>query len=75
LGTRGETKVRVRPVSIAEFDKLGIDENNKLYLDGKPIVVDERVSLQWWLNIAAVAAALSTVVMAVIEVLRFCAGS
>jgi len=75
LSLIGETKVPIRPVSLEQLDKLGIDENNKLHWNGKPVVIDEKVSLQWWLNVAAVAAALATVVMAFIEVLRFCAGS
>ncbi|MEN3070125.1 hypothetical protein [Uliginosibacterium sediminicola] len=64
----------IRSINIDELDKIGVDENNKLYWDGRPIVVEERITLQWWVNLSAIAGALSGVTLAVIEVLRYCAG-
>lgn len=64
----------IKPVSLEQLDKLGVDESNKLYWDSRPIVVEEKVTLQWWINASAVVGALSGFTLAVIEVLRFCAG-
>lgn len=61
----------VRPISIDELDRLGIDEENNLYWDGKPIVIRRRISLPWFVNLAAVGAATATIIMAVVQVLDF----
>lgn len=64
----------VRTIAINELDKLGVDDDNRLYWDGKPIVVEERLRLQWWVNASAVLGASSGFVLAVIEVLRYLSG-
>lgn len=64
----------VRTIAIDELNKLGVDDDNRLYWDGKPIVVEERLRLQWWVNASAVLGASSGVVLAVIEVLRYLSG-
>lgn len=63
---------KIRKISINELEKLGVDEDNRLYWDLKPVVIEERVKLQWWVNASAVAGALSGVVLAMVEVLRYC---
>lgn len=64
----------VRPVSLEQLDKLGVDEDNRLYWNGQPVILEEKLTLQWWINVSAVLGALSGVTLAVIEVLRFSAG-
>ena len=61
----------IRTISIDELDNLGIDENNKLYWNKQPLVIEEKIHLQLWVNIAIVIGALSTVVLGSIELLRF----
>jgi len=61
----------IRTISINELDNLGIDENNKLYWNKQPLVIEEKIHLQLWVNIAIVIGALSTVVLGSIELLRF----
>jgi hypothetical protein len=65
---------KIRSISIDELDKIGLDENNKLYWEGHPVVIEEKITLQWWVNLSAIAGALSGITLAVIELLRYCAG-
>lgn len=51
--------------------ELGIDENGLLYWNKKPVVTEQKVKLQGWVNVAAIAAALSTVIIAVFTVLTY----
>lgn len=61
-----------KTIGLDQLDRLGVDENNKLYWDGKPLVTEERIVLAGWVNAAIVLGAMSTFVLAGIEVLRFC---
>ena len=61
----------IRTISIDELDNLGIDENNKLYWNKQPLVIDEKIRLQLWVNVAIVIGAFSTFVLGAIELLRF----
>lgn len=62
----------VRGISYDDLGRLGVDEDNRLYWDGRPVVVQERLALAWWVNVAVVVGALSTLALATIEALRFC---
>ncbi|MDQ5902090.1 MAG: hypothetical protein QG606_306 [Patescibacteria group bacterium] len=48
---------------------LGIDSEGKLYWNGRPVATQSRVTLDWWVNIAAIVASASTFVMALYTVL------
>lgn len=54
-----------------DLDRLGIDEENNLYWDKKPLVTEEKITLQKWVNFAIVIGAGSTLILAIIEVLKF----
>lgn len=41
-------------------NRLEIGDDNRLYWDGELIMTSVRLSLPWWVNIAAIIAALST---------------
>lgn len=58
-------------IGLDQLDRLGIDENNKLYWDGKPLVTEERIVLARWVNAAIILGAISTLALAAIEALRF----
>ena len=62
---------KVKTIGQDQLDRLGIDEANKLYWDGRPLVTEERIVLARWVNTAVVAAAVATVVTATIETLKF----
>lgn len=62
----------VRPITIDELERLGIDGSNNLYWDNLPIVIEERVTLQKRVDIAIILGAGATLATAVVEVLRFC---
>ncbi len=51
--------------------ELGIDEHGSLYWNGKPVVTKQKIALQWWVNLSAILAALSTVVLAVLAILTY----
>lgn len=55
-----------------ELDNPGIDENNKLYWNERPLLIEETIHLQRWVNVSIVLSAVSTFVLGVIELLRFC---
>ncbi|MCE8031914.1 hypothetical protein EKK97_10925 [Billgrantia tianxiuensis] len=51
--------------------EFGIDDDGQLYWNGKPVVTEKKVKLQWWVNCSAIAAAASTVIMAIVSVVDF----
>ncbi|MDB4631759.1 hypothetical protein OAF61_04700 [Pseudomonadales bacterium] len=53
--------------------ELCIDGEGKLYWNGTPVVTQQKVKLQWWVNLSAIMAAVSTVVIAAVTVLSFSA--
>jgi len=48
---------------------FGVDDDGKLYWNGKPIVTEKKIKLQWWVNLSAIIAAISSVVMAVTSII------
>jgi hypothetical protein len=61
---------KLRTISLGETDKLKLDEENKLYWDGKPIVTEEKLVLQKHINWAVYLTAFSTAAYALVEVLK-----
>lgn len=61
----------VKTITLDQLDRLGVDAQNKLYWDGKPLVTEERIVLARWVNVAVFAGSVSTLVVAIVEVLRF----
>lgn len=61
----------VKTITLDQLDRLGVDAHNKLYWDGKPLVTEERIVLARWVNVAVFAGSVSTLVVAIVEVLRF----
>ena len=61
----------VRPITFDETAKIGVDENNNLYWNGKPVVTKRRITLPWFVNVAAVGASIATWVIAVLQTLQF----
>ncbi len=61
----------VKTITLEQLDRLGIDEANKLYWDGKPLVTEERIVLARWVNIAVVVGAAATALTVVVEILKF----
>ena len=61
----------VEQLTFEHTAKLGVGRDNQLYWDGKPIVTKSKISLPWFVNVAAVAAGLAAVVMAGLDILRF----
>jgi hypothetical protein len=62
----------IHGITYDELGRLGVDDDNRLYWDEKPVVLESRLALAWWVNIAVVVGALATAVLASIEVLKFC---
>ena len=51
--------------------ELGIDKDAKLYWNKKPIVTEQKVTLQRWVNISIIIASFSTLVIAIFMVLQY----
>ena len=52
--------------------ELGLnDKTGELYWDEKKIITEQKLALNWWVNIAIVLGAVSTAVMAVMAVIEF----
>lgn len=49
----------------------GIDDESNLYWNKKQIVTEQKIKLQWWVNISIIFASLSTVTLAVFTVLQY----
>ncbi len=62
---------RINPITIGELEKLAVDKNNKLYWDGRPIVTEEKIKLQGWVNVSIIICSFSTLIYTIIEVLKF----
>ncbi len=60
-----------RPMSIFDTQQWTIDENNKLYWNGKLVVTEEKLVFQKRVNGAIYLTAISTAVYALVEVLKF----
>ncbi len=62
---------KVHTIQINELGDLGVDDEGLLFWKGAPVVTDQRVTLGIVERIAALAGATSSVVLVVVEVLRF----
>ena len=47
---------------------LGIDDDGHLYVNGEPVVTEQKVKLEWWINLAAVLGALGAFAQGVVAV-------
>jgi hypothetical protein len=61
----------IHGITFDEIGKLGVDETGRLYWDGKPVVTRQEVRLQWWVNLAVIAAGVGTVSIAISSWLAF----
>ena len=61
----------VRAIGIKEQDAFGVDAAGVLHWHGKPVEIKHPVTLNTTQSYFAIAAAVSAIVIAVIEVLRF----
>lgn len=50
---------------------LGIDDEANLYWNGKRIVTEQKVKLQWWVNVSVIVASFATAIMAAVSILEF----
>ncbi len=51
--------------------ELGIDDQANLYWNKKAIITEQKIKLQWWVNISVILASLSTVAIAAFTALQF----
>ncbi|SOE17477.1 hypothetical protein SAMN05877838_2377 [Hoeflea halophila] len=59
----------IKVISIDDFERMSVDTvSGRLYWDGKEIVTT--MALPWWVQVAAVIAAVSTAIMAVVQVVQ-----
>jgi hypothetical protein len=55
-----------------EGNILGKDpKSGDLYWNGEKILTEQKLSLNWWVNVSIVLGALSTAVMAIIAILNY----
>jgi hypothetical protein len=50
---------------------LGIDEDARLYWNGRLIVTEQKIKLSWWVNIAVILGGVSTAVIAIFTALLY----
>jgi len=62
---------KIEPIFLHGMGELGIDENNRLYWNKSPIVTKADISFIWWVNIAIVIGAISTMVLACISLFNY----
>ena len=61
----------VRPISLKGLDLLGVDSDGKFYWDGKLLETRSHFRLTKVQATFAILAALATIIMAVVDLLRF----
>lgn len=61
----------VRLITIDAFDLMGVDDQGRLYFDGKQIATVSEVRLTTFQTTLAVLAAMAAISMGVFDVLRF----
>ena len=59
-----------RTIGLDQLDKFEIDDQNRLYWDGSPVVTMTILSIPWWGQIIATLAGLSTIGVFVIMLLQ-----
>ena len=50
---------------------LGIDDDGNLYWNSEPVVTEKKISLKWWVNLAAIIGAFSKLAIAVFTALTY----
>lgn len=52
----------VRPITLDELDRLGISSDGRLYWDGRPVEVKQRLALTFWQKVMSAIVAVAAVV-------------
>lgn len=71
LGNNRAKMSKIKTIGMDDLDRLGVDETNKLYWDGKPIVTEERIALALWVNVAVIVGSAAAALTALVEILKF----
>ncbi len=50
---------------------LGIDDERNLYWNNKAVVTEQKVKLEWWVNVSIIVASVSTFAIAFFTFLQF----
>jgi hypothetical protein len=66
-GHAGNNMADIHPIKIDEIDRLGVDDRGQLYWDNQPVITKQKVSLDWWVNTAAIIAGVCTFITTVLE--------
>ncbi len=64
-------KQEPHPITFDEIGKLQVDERNQLYWEGKPVKTEERIKLNWAVNLSVILTGISTSAIAIIEILNY----
>jgi 1,4-dihydroxy-2-naphthoate octaprenyltransferase len=70
MGTEIET-IFTHTTDNGATGELGIDGKGRLYWNRKAVITEQKVSLQWWVNISIIIASLSTLLIAIMAVLNY----
>lgn len=62
----------VRAITTEELDAIGVDHKGDLYWHGKHVQVRHPLVLNFWHSVLATGAAISAIVIGLIELVRFC---
>jgi hypothetical protein len=60
-------KKKLRSISIDEMEQMQLDENNRLYWKGRPVVTEERVTFSILVNLSIIATGVATSVIAILS--------
>ena len=55
----------IHPITIADTEKLGVDDDGKLYWNDVPVKTENEVRLSVWVNVAILITAAATVIQAI----------
>jgi hypothetical protein len=60
----------VRSLTWADFERFGIDEQNRLYFDGKKVITEQTITFDWWVSLFVILGGFGAFVSGLIDLCK-----
>ena len=68
---KGKSMKKIHTIFERTEGVLGVDDERNLYWNNKAIVTEQKVKLEWWVNVSIIVASVSTFAIAFFTYLQF----